>query len=140
LRLVPPLKRRLSPINNEVKKMMAEFIGLVGLGITLIFTQYVTAQSTQKLLKSIHKLQQSTFELQKSSQRMLGEILRLQKSMTLCLRKIDLGMRANAKMHGWVRLNNIPPEEAAKLPEPKIYDASLRVCYFKPSVRILPKS
>jgi len=99
--------------------MMAELIGLMGLGVTLIFTQYITARSTQKLLRSIHELQKSTHELQKV--------------MITCLRKIDLGMRANARMHGWVRLDDVSPEEAAKLPEPKEYDPELRVCYFKPS-------
>jgi len=85
--------------------------------VTLIFTQYITARSTQKLLRSIHELQKSTHELQKV--------------MITCLRKIDLGMRANARMHGWVRLDDVSPEEAAKLPEPKEYDPELRVCYLK---------
>jgi len=89
---------------------MAELIGLMGLGVTLIFTQYITTRSTQKLLRSIHELQ---------------------KVMITCLRKIDLGMRANARMHGWVRLDDVSPEEAAKLPEPKEYDPELRVCYFR---------
>ena len=99
--------------------MMAELIGLISLGMTLIFTQYLTARSTQKIVTEILRLQKETHELQKS--------------MILCLRKIDLGMRANAKMHGWVRLDNVSPEEAAKLPEPKKYDPELRVCYFKPN-------
>jgi len=114
--------------------MMAELIGLVGLGITLIFTQYITARSTQKIITQI------VARMDKNTQRMLRKILklqedthRLQKSMALCLRKIDLGMRANARMHGWVRLDNVSPEEAAKLPEPKEYDPELRVCYFKPT-------
>ena len=120
--------------------MMAELIGLVGLGVTLIFTQYLTAKSTQKIitaiiaemnvntqrtLKQILKLQKHILSLQK-------ETHELQKSMVLCLRKIDLGMRANARMHGWVRLDGISPEEVAKLLEPKEYDPELRVCYFKP--------
>jgi len=128
--------------------MMAEVIGLVGLGITLIFTQYLTARSTQRVITRI------VTEVAKSTQRIITEIItemdantqrtlkhilelqkethELQKSMIVCLRKIDLGMRANAKMHGWVRLDNVSPEEAAKLPEPKEYDPELRVCYFKP--------
>jgi len=112
----------------------------MGLGVTLIFTQYITARSTQKLLRSIHELQKSTHELQKSTHELQKSTHELQKSthelqkvMITCLRKIDLGMRANARMHGWVRLDDVSPEEAAKLPEPKEYDPELRVCYFKPS-------
>ena len=110
--------------------MMAEIIGLVGVGVTLIFTQYITSRSTQKIIT----------EMNRNTQCMLQKILKLQeethelqKTMILCLRKIDLGMRANAKMHGWVRLDNVSPEEAAKLPGPKEYDPELRVCYYKPS-------
>jgi hypothetical protein len=118
--------------------MMAEFIGLVGLGITLIFTQYVTSRSTQKIITEV--VTRVVGEMDRNTQCMLQKILKLQeethelqKTMILCLRKIDLGMRANAKMHGWVRLDNVSPEEAAKLPEPKEYDPELKVCYFKPS-------
>jgi hypothetical protein len=119
--------------------MMAEFIGLVGLGITLIFTQYVTSRSTQKIITEIvTKMDKNTqctlqkiLKLQEDTHRILVATHELQKAMITCLRKIDLGMRANAKMHGWVRLDNVSPEEAAKLPEPKEYDPELRVCYFK---------
>ena len=132
--------------------MMAEVIGLVGLGITLIFTQYLTARSTQRVITRIvtemaKSTQKIITEMDANTQRTLRHILRLQKhllklqkethelqkSMILCLRKIDLGMRANARMHGWVRLDNVSPEEAARLPEPKEYDLELRVCYFKPN-------
>jgi len=54
------------------------------------------------------------------------------KADTNCLlRKIDAGMQANARMHGWKRLDGIPPEEARKLPGPKVYDPRLRICYYK---------
>jgi hypothetical protein len=124
--------------------MMAEIIGLVGLGVTLIFTQYVTSRSTQKIITEV--VTRVVGEMDRNTQCMLQKILRLQedthrilvathelqKAMVTCLRKIDLGMRANAKMHGWVRLDNVSPEEAAKLPEPKEYDPELRVCYYRP--------
>jgi hypothetical protein len=130
---------------------MAEFIGLVGLGVTLVFTQYVTSRSTQKIitevvtrvvgemnrntqcmLQKILKLQEETHRILVATHELQKSTHELQKAMITCLRKIDLGMRANAKMHGWVRLDNVPPEEAAKLPEPKEYDPELRVCYYKP--------
>jgi len=116
--------------------MMAELIGLLGLGITLIFTQHATSKSTQRIITQV--VTQVVERMDRNTQRTLGKILKLQeeiyelqKSMALCLRKIDLGMRANARMHGWVRLDNVSPEEAEKLPEPKEYDPELRVCYFK---------
>jgi hypothetical protein len=116
--------------------MMAEVIGLVGLGVTLIFTQYVTTKSTQKIITQMDRntqcMLQKILKLQEETHRILVATHELQKVMIACLRKIDLGMRANAKMHGWVRLDNVSPEEAAKLPEPKEYDPELRVCYYKP--------
>jgi len=51
--------------------------------------------------------------------------------MILCLRKLDFGFKANALMHGWRRVDGILPEEVAKLPEPRIYDEHLRICYYK---------
>ncbi len=53
--------------------------------------------------------------------------------MALYLRKIDMGMRANAMMHGWARVDGISPEEARRLPEPKVYDEKLQICYYKPN-------
>ncbi|MEM2289767.1 MAG: hypothetical protein QXK27_04205, partial [Candidatus Hadarchaeales archaeon] len=78
--------------------MMAELISLLGLGISIIAAQIITTRSTQRILNS--------------NQRILEEIYGLQKEMALYLRKIDVGMRANALMHGWQRVDGISPEEA----------------------------
>ncbi|MEM2618219.1 MAG: hypothetical protein QXR87_00005 [Candidatus Hadarchaeales archaeon] len=91
---------------------MAELVSLLGLGISIIAAQLITTRSTQRILEDIHALQ---------------------KEMALCLRKIDIGMRANALMHGWARVDGISPEEARRLPEPKVYDEKLQICYYKPS-------
>ncbi|MEM2674072.1 MAG: hypothetical protein QXW77_00340 [Candidatus Hadarchaeales archaeon] len=98
---------------------MAELISLLGLGISIIAAQIITTRSTQRILNS--------------NQRILEEIYGLQKEMALCLRKIDVGMRANALMHGWQRVDGISPEEARRLPEPKVYDEKLQICYYKPN-------
>jgi hypothetical protein len=34
-------------------------------------------------------------------------------------------------MHGWRREDDVSPERAKHLPEPKIYNRELRVCYYK---------
>jgi len=84
--------------------MMAEVIGLVGLGVTLIFTQYVMTKSTQKIITQMDRntqcMLQKILKLQEETHRILVATHELQKAMITCLRKIDLGMRANAKMHG----------------------------------------
>ncbi len=112
--------------------MMPEVLSLLMLGVSTIATQLITAHSTQQVIRKI--VEESTH----STHKLLREILKLQKSahslqkdMALCLRKIDVGMRANAMMHGWLRVDEISPEEAEKLPEPKVYGEKLRICYCK---------
>jgi hypothetical protein len=83
-----------------------------------------TNSQTLKVLSEIKQLQQDMKCL-------LEKTHALQKDTLCILRKLDFGFKANALMHGWRRVDGISPEEAAKLPEPKIYDASLRVCYYK---------
>jgi hypothetical protein len=83
-----------------------------------------TNSQTLKVLSEIKQLQQDMKCL-------LEKTHALQKDALCILRKLDFGFKANALMHGWRRVDGISPEEAAKLPEPKIYDASLRVCYYK---------
>jgi hypothetical protein len=66
------------------------------------------------------------------TQRILREIKSVQQDMQECLLKLDFGFRANALMHGWRREDGVTPERARRLPEPKVYDEKLGVCYFKP--------
>jgi hypothetical protein len=82
-----------------------------------------TNSQTLKVLNEIKQLQQEMKCL-------LEETHALQKDTLCILRKLDFGFKANALMHGWRRADGISPGEAAKLPEPKIYDAQLRVCYY----------
>jgi hypothetical protein len=83
-----------------------------------------TNSQTLKVLNEIKQLQQDMKCL-------LEKTHALQKDTLCVLRKLDFGFKANALMHGWRRADGIPPEQAAKLPEPKIYDARLRVCYYR---------
>jgi hypothetical protein len=90
------------------------------------------------LLEKTHALQQDmkcmlekTHALQKDTKCLLEKTHRLQEETLCILKKLDFGFKANALMHGWRRADGISPEEAAKLPEPKIYDPQLRVCYYK---------
>jgi len=134
--------------------MMAELVSLLGLGISIIAAQFITTRSTQNILRSNQRILSSNQRILSSNQRILEEIRglarqnqkllqqnqeilkdihALQKEMALCLRKIDVGMRANALMHGWQRVDGISPEEARRLPEPKVYDEKLQICYYKPN-------
>jgi len=95
-----------------------------------------TNAQTQRVIREI--IENTTAQTQRIIEntnaqvlKLLNEIKQLQKDMLLCLRKLDFGFKANALMHGWRRVDGISPEEAAKLPEPKIYDENLRVCYYR---------
>ena len=90
-----------------------------------------TNSQTLKVLNEIKQTQVEIKQLQQDMKCLLEKTHALQKDTLCILRKLDFGFKANALMHGWRRADGISPGEAAKLPEPKIYDASLRVCYYK---------
>jgi len=60
----------------------------------------------------------------------LRKVRDVQEDTTCLLRKLDFGLKANALMHGWMRVDGISPEEVERLPEPKLYDERLGVCYY----------
>ncbi|MEM3402673.1 MAG: hypothetical protein QXH08_05575, partial [Candidatus Hadarchaeales archaeon] len=95
-------------------------------------------EDTTCMLKKMQKVQEDTTCMLKRMQRVqedisctLKKVRRIQQDTTCLLRKVDLGLRANAVMHGWRRIDEITLEEARKLPEPKVYDEELKICYFK---------
>jgi hypothetical protein len=91
--------------------------------LPIIVTIVLTNRQTQCILRKLERLQRRMYE---------DHCCMLEKIHCL-LRKVDLGLRANALMHGWERADDVSPEEAARLPEPKVYDAELGVCYYKPA-------
>jgi hypothetical protein len=97
-----------------------------------------TNSQTLKLLNEIKQLQrdmkcllEKTHSLQRDMKCLLEKTYKLQEETLCILKKLDFGFKANALMHGWRRADGISPEEAARLPEPKIYDPLLKVCYYK---------
>jgi hypothetical protein len=90
-----------------------------------------TNSQTLKVLNEIKQTQVEIKQLQQDMKCLLEKTHALQKDTLCILRKLDFGFKANALMHGWRRADGISPGEAAKLPEPKIYDAQLRVCYYR---------
>jgi hypothetical protein len=90
-------------------------------------TQRVIENTNSQTLKVLNEIKQ----LQQDTKCLLEKTHALQKDTLCVLRKLDFGFKANALMHGWRRADGISPEQAAKLPEPKIYDAQLRVCYYR---------
>jgi hypothetical protein len=104
-------------------------------------TQRIIENTNTQILKVLNEIKQlqldmkclleKTHALQKDTKCLLEKTHALQKDTLFILRKLDFGFKANALMHGWRRADGISPEEAAKLPEPKIYDTQLRICYYK---------
>jgi len=97
-----------------------------------------TNSQTLRLLSEIKQLQldmkcllEKTHALQQDMKCLLEKTHRLQEETPCILKKLDFGFKANALMHGWRRADGISPKGAAKLPEPKVYDPQLRVCYYK---------
>ncbi|MEM3519295.1 MAG: hypothetical protein QXT22_02625 [Candidatus Hadarchaeales archaeon] len=103
-------------------------------------------EDTTCMLRKMHKVQEDMRRVQEDTTCMLRKmqkvqedisctlkkVRRIQEDTTCLLRKVDLGLRANAVMHGWRRIDGLTPEEARKLPEPKVYDEELKICYYKP--------
>jgi hypothetical protein len=83
-------------------------------------------RQTQRILREIKSVQQNM-------QKCLLKMARVQKDMHKCLLKLDFGFKANAAMHGWARVDGVAPAQARKLPEPKVYDPELRICYYRAS-------
>jgi len=112
--------------NEQTQRVIREIVENTNAQTQRVIREIVenTNSQTLKVLNEIKQLQQDTKCL-------LEKTHALQKDTLCILRKLDFGFKANALMHGWRRADGISPEEAAKLPEPKIYDASLRVCYYK---------
>ena len=97
-------------------------------------TQRIIENTNAQTLKVLNEIKQTQVEIKQLQQDMkclLEKTHALQKDTLCILRKLDFGFKANALMHGWRRADGISPGEAAKLPEPKIYDAQLRVCYYR---------
>jgi biopolymer transport protein ExbB/TolQ len=92
-----------------------------------------TNRQTQSVLKKLERCLLKMSRTQEEIKELQRETNRLQREMHRCLLKLDFGFKANAAMHGWRRVDEVSPEEVARLPEPKVYDAELRICYYKPA-------
>jgi len=90
-------------------------------------TQRIIQNSNHQTQCVLQKLERCLVKISRTQE----EIKDLQRETHRCLLKLDFGFKANAAMHGWDRLDNISPEEVRKLPEPKVYDPKLRICYYK---------
>jgi hypothetical protein len=98
---------------------------LLTITLPIIATIIFTSRRTQRILGEIR-------EAQVGIQHCLAKLEQLHRDTHCLLRKLDVGLKANAAMHGWARVDDVSAEEIAKLPEPKVYDAELRICYYKP--------
>lgn len=107
---------------------------------TLIPTIILSNRQTQRIIQSSNRqtrrLLREIKETQEGIRKCLVKLERLQRRMyrdhTCLLRKLNVGMHANALMHGWSCAEGLTPEQIRKLPEPKVYDLELGICYYKP--------
>jgi hypothetical protein len=119
--------------NEQTQRVIREIVENTSAQTQRVIREIVenTNSQTLKVLNEIKQTQVEIKQLQQDMKCLLEKTHALQKDTLCILRKLDFGFKANALMHGWRRADGISPEEAAKLPEPKIYDASLRVCYYR---------
>ncbi len=90
-------------------------------------TRRIIRNSNRQTQRILRKLERCLVKISRTQE----EIKRIQADTNCLLRKLDFGLRANALMHGWRRTDGITPERAKRLPEPKIYDEALRICYYR---------
>jgi hypothetical protein len=88
-------------------------------------------RQTQRILKKLERCLVEISHTQRDIQKVQRDTNRLLKKMHRCLLKLDFGFEASAAMHGWRREDNVAPERAAELPEPKVYNHELRICYYR---------
>jgi hypothetical protein len=98
----------------------------VTITLPVMATVLLGNRQTQRILREIESVQQNM-------QKCLLKMARVQKDIQRCLLKLDFGFKANAAMHGWARVDGVTPAQARKLPEPKVYDPELRICYYRAS-------
>ncbi|MCX7979375.1 MAG: hypothetical protein N2578_10280 [Bdellovibrionaceae bacterium] len=112
--------------NRQTHRVIAEIVENTNRQTQRVITEVIesTNRQTQCLLQKMSCMLEKMHGLQE-------EMVKISRDIKCLLRKIDFGLKANALMHGWQRLDGIEPEDAEKLPEPKIYDPELKVCYFK---------
>lgn len=91
---------------------MATIVGITASVIAVVATILVTNRGTQKILDK------------------LTDILKETHCTTL---KIAVGMKANARIHGWKCAENVTDiKEIEKVAEEYEYDPALKICYYKP--------
>ncbi|MEM3401734.1 MAG: hypothetical protein QXH08_00700, partial [Candidatus Hadarchaeales archaeon] len=103
--------------------------------LPIIVTVILSNRQTQRIIETTtaqtHQILSEIKKVQEDISCTLKKVRRIQQDTTCLLKKVDLGLRANAVMHGWKRVDGLTPEEARKLPEPKVYDEELKICYHK---------
>jgi hypothetical protein len=95
-------------------------------------TQRIIQTSNRQTQRIIQTSSHQTQHILGKLERCLVKIGRTQRDIQRCLLKLDFGFKANAAMHGWARVDGVTPAQARKLPEPKVHDPDLRICYYKP--------
>jgi hypothetical protein len=126
--------------NMEPMDVISAFAAIT---VPIVATVLFSGRQTQQILGKLERCLIQIDRTQRDMQRCLMKIDRTQRDMRrlqqemykehrCLLRKIDVGLRANAHMHGWERRDGLTPEQIRRLSRPKVYDEELGVCYFKP--------
>jgi hypothetical protein len=103
--------------------------GFVAITLPIVAAVLLSSRQTQKIIEATGF---QTQHILRKLERCLVKIDRAQHGMRKCLLKLDFGFKANALMHGWGRVDGVTKDQVRRLPEPKVYDEELGICYFKP--------
>jgi hypothetical protein len=111
---------------------MEVITALVTITMPIVATVLLSGRHTQRIIQTSNRQTQRILGRLERCLIKLGKIQQeMYKDHHCLLRKIDIGLKANAHMHGWRREDGVTPERARQLPEPKVYDEELGVCYYR---------
>jgi trans-2-enoyl-CoA reductase len=111
--------------NMEPMDLISAFAAIT---VPIVATVLFSGRQTRRILG---KLERCLVQIDRTQRDMRRLQQKMYKEHRCLLRKIDVGLRANAHIHGWERRDGLTPEQIRRLPKLKVYDEELGVCYFK---------
>jgi hypothetical protein len=95
-------------------------------------TQRIIQATSTQTYRILEKLERCLIKMSKTQEDIKELQQKMYKDHRYLLREIYIGLKANARMHGWERKDGLTPTQIRRLPEPKLCDEELGVCYYKP--------
>lgn len=115
-------------------ELTATIIGTTASVIAVVVTILITTRSTQKIIERGNESTQKIIGRgNESTQKILDKLTDILKETHCTTLKIAVGMKANARIHGWKCAENVTDiKEIEKVAEEYEYDPALKICYYKP--------